>query len=99
MKKPSKHPEDMSAAELAAATKELDRPYVFERAKPMNATQRAVERRLRGRPKIGAGAKKVSISLEGRLLKMTDAVAKKEGINRSQLIANLIVSGLGRRAG
>jgi hypothetical protein len=98
MRKQSKHPEDMSAAELAAATKEFDRLYAFERARPMTAAQRAVERRLRGRPKIGAGAKKVSISLEGRLLKMTDALAKKEGINRSQLITDLIVSGLGRRA-
>ena len=31
MKNVIKHPEDMSAAELAEATRQFDRPYAFER--------------------------------------------------------------------
>lgn len=71
MKRRAKHPEDMSAAELAQASKQFDEPFIFERARPMTAPQRAQERKLRrgrGRPKVGKGAKKISISLEGNLL-------------------------------
>ena len=51
MKSPSKHPEDMTAAELAEATKPFDKPYVFEQTRPMDRLERAEERRLRGRPR------------------------------------------------
>src|SRR5439155_24121470 len=61
MKKKAKHPEEMSAAELARATRQFDQPFVFERARPMTNAERAQEgalRRRRGRPKVGKGAKK-----------------------------------------
>jgi hypothetical protein len=100
MKTRAKHPEDMTAAELAEATKEFDAPFVFERARPMSRAEKADERKLRrGRPKIGKGAKKISISLEGGLLQKTDALAKKTGVNRSELIASFVAAGLGRKAG
>lgn len=41
----------------------------------------------RGRPKIGAGATKVLVSVERNLLRRADALAKSEGISRSQLFA------------
>jgi len=44
-----------------------------------------------------SGARKVSISLEGGLRK-ADALAKKEGVNRSELIAGFVVDGLRRKA-
>jgi hypothetical protein len=40
MKKSKKHPEDMTAAELAEATKEYDEPFVFEKTRPLNARER-----------------------------------------------------------
>ena len=101
MKRIGKHPEEMSAAELARATREFDEPFVFEKARPMTTAERAEERKLRrrrGRPKVGAGARKVSISLEGRLLRKADALAKKEGVNRSELIAGFVMAGLRRKA-
>jgi len=67
----------------------------------MTAAERAQERKLcrrRGRPKVGAGARKVSISLEGGLLRKADALAKKGGVNRSELIAGFVVDGLRRKA-
>lgn len=100
MKKQPKHPEAMSASELAQATRKFDRSFVFEKARPMTPAERQQERTLRrGRPKIGKGAKKVSISLETDLLQQTDALAKRRGINRSQLIADFVLAGLKRKAG
>jgi len=102
MKKKAKHPEEMTAAELARATKRFDQPFVFERARPMTAAERAQERNLRrgrGRPKVGKGARKISISLEQDLLQKTDALAKKRGVNRSELIADFVMTGLKRQAG
>jgi hypothetical protein len=98
MKKNEKHPEDMTAAELSAATKQFDQPFVFEQARPMTRAEQAEERRMRrGRPRIGKGARKISISLESGLLKKTDALARKNGMNRSQLIAELVGAGLANR--
>ena len=102
MKKKTKHPEEMTAAELARATKRFDQPFVFERARPMTAAQYAQERNLRrgrGRPKVGKGARKISISLEQDLLHKTDALARKRGVNRSELIAAFVMTGLKRQAG
>ena len=97
MKRRPRHPEAMSAAELARATAKFDEPFVFERARPMTPAERAQERKLRrgpGRPRIGAGARKVSISLESKLLKQADAVARKRGMKRSELIASFVIAGL-----
>jgi hypothetical protein len=97
MKKLAKHFEDMTATELAEATKEFDQPFIFEKARPLTAGERAQERKLRrGRPKVGGGARKISISLEGGLLRKADALAKKKGLNRSELIAGFVAAGIGR---
>ncbi len=41
----------------------------------------------RGRPAVGEGAEKIRVSVERSLLRQADAVARKENISRSQLIA------------
>jgi hypothetical protein len=97
MKNTAKHPEDMSATELAEANREFDRPNVFEKTRPMTPAERAEERVLRrGRPRIGQGAKKISISLERGVLRDADALARKRGVKRSELIASFVVAGLKR---
>jgi hypothetical protein len=51
---------EMTAAELAEATKEFDEPFVAEKGRPMNAAERERERSFRmklGQPKQGKGAK------------------------------------------
>ncbi len=101
MRKPAKHPEDMTAAELARATRQYDEEFIFLKTRPLNAKERKLWQQIkrgRGRPKIGAGAKKISVSLEGDLLKAADAMAKKKGINRSELIASFIAAGLRGKA-
>jgi hypothetical protein len=99
MKKTQKHYEDMSGWELARATKDFNKPFAFERARPMTPYERAQERRLRrGRQNGAKHAKKISISMEGKLLDKTDALAKKIGVNRSELIADFVAAGLRRKA-
>jgi hypothetical protein len=93
--------QQMTADELARATEEYDR-IVIDKTRPLNAKERKLwqqAKRGRGRPKVGRGARKVSISLEGSLLERADAAAKKSGVNRSELIAELMELGLRRRAG
>lgn len=97
MRNAVKHPEDMTSAELAENTRQFDRPFAFAKARPMTRAERATERALRpGRPKIGQGAKKVSISLERGVLRDTDALARKKGVKRSELIAAFVMAGLKR---
>lgn len=44
-------------------------------------------KRRRGRPRIGKGAKRVQITVEGALLKSVDRFARARGISRSELIS------------
>jgi hypothetical protein len=62
---------EMNKAELAKATREFDREFVADKARRMNASERAEERRARrrGRPQNGKGSKKIHITLELGLLR------------------------------
>jgi hypothetical protein len=90
----------MNAAELAEATKHYDK-MVIDKTQPLSLKERKLweqAKRGRGRPKIGKGAKKISISLEGDLLHKADALARKKGLNRSELISEFVMDGLRRKA-
>ena len=97
-KKTGKRWEEMNARQLAAATAEFDES-VIDRSRPMNAAERgrwkAAQRR--GRPRVGKGAKAVSVTIEAGLLERADRMAKKLGLTRAQLIARGLVEVL--RAG
>jgi hypothetical protein len=61
---------------------------------PLTQADKALHRRAAraakakmGRPKVGAGAKIVPISIERGLLKRADAFAKRHRLKRSQMIA------------
>jgi len=89
----------MNTAELAEATKQYD-SMVIHKTRPLNSRERKLweqAKRGRGRPRVGKGSKKISISMEDELLHKTDALAKKEGVNRSELIAGFVIAGLKRR--
>ncbi|HEY8751661.1 MAG TPA: hypothetical protein VIM11_27010 [Tepidisphaeraceae bacterium] len=51
-----------------------------------------------GRPRVGRGAKRVLITVEGALLKRADAYAKQHGLNRSELIARGLKNLMGSAA-
>lgn len=101
MKKSNKKFWEMNKAELAEATKEFDREFIADEARPMSSKERAQERRARkrGRPRVGSGARKIHITLERGLLKDADKVAKEKGVGRSELIAQALAVIIGRKAG
>jgi hypothetical protein len=97
----TKRYQDMNAAELAEATKEFDLPGTIERTRPMTATERAEEQRARnpGRPRVGRGSERINITIERGLLAEADAIARRQKIGRSELIARSLRQMLIRRAG
>lgn len=80
---------EMNAEELARATAEFDQEFIADTfgPPPPEARRRwkAMKRKL-GRPKKGAGAKVISVSVERGLLARSDRLAKKLGISRAALI-------------
>jgi len=90
----------MTAAELAVTTRGAEN-IDFDDTKPLSpemagAWDRA--KRGRGRPRVGEGAETVLISMEKRLLLVTDSLAKRKGLDRSKLIALAIREMLEREA-
>jgi hypothetical protein len=84
---------EMKTKELANATKQFDKPFIVDQSRPLNPAEREqwkAARRKRGRPKVGQGFKRVSLSLEHGLLKRVTALAKKHRISRSALVAKVL---------
>ena len=79
----------MTAQELAAATAEFDQEMVASRSRALTPGERRTwqeARRKPGRPRRGAGAKVISVSVERGLLSKSDALASSLGISRAALI-------------
>jgi hypothetical protein len=102
MSKQKKRWSEMTTEELERATKKYDKPFGgWDEFKPLTKKDREIHRRarLRGRPRVGKGAKRVLITMERGLLKQVDDAATRWGMNRSQLIAQGVQSILTKRAG
>jgi hypothetical protein len=87
----------MNAKELADATKPFDEPFVVDQSRPLNPAEQKQwigASRKRGRPKMGEGFKRVSVSLEQGLLIRVTAFAKKSRISRSMLVAKALEQAL-----
>lgn len=83
-----------AAPTLEAAAREFGRPdYKPRFGKAPASEQRRHDaalrqaKRKRGRPAIGAGAKRIQITVEGNLLAEADRFARHQRISRSELIA------------
>ena len=94
----------MNQMELARATREFDseREPKFltppkEEKRQHDALLRKIKRR-RGRPQIGAGARRVQITVEGSLLNAADRFAQSAGISRSELIAQSLRLAMTRKS-
>ena len=77
-------------AEKNRIAAEFDRENVIDTFKPLSPAQRrqwAKAKRKRGRPVVGQGSRIVSLSMELGLLQKADALAKREGLTRAQLVA------------
>lgn len=88
--KPTKPYNRMNVEELRAATRQFDREFVIDQARPLTPSERAKWNRMKrqpGRPRVGQGVEVVSLSIERTLLKQADRLAKKRKISRARLIA------------
>jgi hypothetical protein len=89
----------MTAKELAEATRQFDEPFVAERSRPLTLEEKARWRRAkskRGRPKVGQGFKRISVSMDRGLLQRATALARKRRVSRSKLFAQVIEKELAR---
>jgi hypothetical protein len=80
----------MTAAEMDDEVAKFDHEFIVETAKPLTAKERRTDQRAnrkRGRPRVGAGAKRVLVSIEASLLRRLDIYAAKHRLTRSALIA------------
>jgi hypothetical protein len=91
----------MKPNELSKATEQFDEPFVIDKSRPLTAAERdrwESVRRKRGRPKVGKGFKRVSLSLEQDLLRRVTSLAKKRRISRSRLIALVLTDALAQES-
>lgn len=80
----------MTTEELAEATAEFDKEFVADTFGPLTpelAERWRRARQKRGRPRMGKGAKVISVSVEKDLLARSDALARKLKVRRAALIA------------
>ncbi len=83
----------MTAAELATATEQFDEPSIADTSRPLTAAENAQwgrAKRKRGRPRIGAGFRRISVSIEKGLLRRADELAKQRRVSRSKLFAQVL---------
>lgn len=81
---------EMNLEELRKATADLDREFIADEFGPLPPEAKVIWRRAKrkiGRPKVGKGAKVISVSVEKGLLARSDALARRLGIRRAALIA------------
>ena len=62
-----------------------------------DALLRKIKRR-RGRPRIGAGSRRVQIAVERSLLSRADHFAAAQGLSRSELIAQCLLLAFSRKS-
>ena|SRR3990172_300544 len=84
---------EMTAAELEQATKQFNEPSAADRSRPLKPAERKQwtrAKRKKGRPKVGNGCTRVSVSMERGLLKRVTALAKQRRVSRSRLLAEVL---------
>ena len=89
---------EMTTEELDKATRQFDEPLVIRRSRPLKPAERkqwSAAKRKRGRPKIGRGFQRISVSMERDLLKQVTALAKKRRVSRSRLFAQVFEKEVG----
>jgi hypothetical protein len=80
---------EMNTQELAAATAEFDKEFVADTFGPLTPEGRAkweAWKRKSARPKDGQAERLVAVKLAKDLLARSDALAKRMGISRADLI-------------
>ena len=93
----------LSDAEKDAEVAEFEQGIDFSQWRLLNTQERKlwrkVQRRLRGRPAVGEGAKTIAVSIERGLLKRADTYAKQHAMKRAQMIAEALKLLMQRKSG
>lgn len=90
---------EMNTEELERATKQFDKPIAADVARELTVEEKDQWQRVqrkRGRPKVGKGFKRISISLERGLLDRVTAYARKQRVPRSQFLAEVVEAALAK---
>ena len=80
----------LTKAQLDKMAAEFDREFVADTFGPSTAEAKERLRRAkrkRGRPRIGAGSKAISVTIEKTLLKRIDRLVKRRKTTRAKLIS------------
>ena len=80
----------LTKAELDKMSTEFDREFVADTFGPPTPEAKAQLRRAtrkRGRPRVGAGSKAISVTVEKTLLKKIDRIVKLRKTTRARLIS------------
>jgi hypothetical protein len=83
------NPDTITEAELNRLAREAAK-VDYSNTRPLTPSDhRALKRAARkgGRPRIGAGAKRINITVERTLLKTIDAYARRHGMTRAAVVA------------
>jgi len=83
------NPNRMSEAQLDRLGAEAEKVN-YANTRPLTTTARRVLAKAAnkgGRPRIGAGAQRINITVERTLLKTIDAYARKHGLTRAAAVA------------
>ncbi len=75
---------------------------ILAESRPLNAEERVFWKRIKkkmGRPKVGKGSKIITMSIELDLLQRATRFAKKNGLNRSALIAQGLETVMRKKTG
>jgi hypothetical protein len=97
IKKVRKPYRDLTDAELAAATADLDEEFVIDKFGTPPPEAKALwemAKRKLGRPQRSKPGKVVPVPVEKRLLTRSDRLARKLGISRTEVIARCLQAGL-----
>jgi hypothetical protein len=85
---------EMTKRQLVAETALYDEEFSADQFGPLDAESRKDWKRFKrrvGRPRVGEGAVRVSVSLERGLLKAVDHLAKELAVKRAELIAEALL--------
>ena len=83
------NPDKMSRTELDRLGAEAER-VTYRDTRPLTPdAHRALARAAKkgGRPRIGAGAQRINVTVEKTLLRKADAYARKHGLTRAAIVA------------
>lgn len=88
---------EMNADELAEATKRYDQPDIIDESRPLTPEEAELWKKVknkRGRPRVGKGFQRISVSIERSLLSRVNQFAKKKKLSRSKLLAEVLTRAL-----